>query len=220
VQFIAGRAPQDLGELAAQARLFLLTDVLEHVPDDYAMLSELLAAASPGSYFLVTVPADESLWSEHDESFGHYRRYDPARLEGVWAGLPVTTLLLSYFNSRLLPMVRLVRAWNRRRGRAAGQAGTDFWLPSRPINALLTATFAGEATRLTAALRKREGVEPSRLCFSLTPRCGQEVESSDVMLKHNLHPYHAGASLLALLRREAGAIAIRRKPAGLPPDHR
>ena len=63
VQFIAGRAPQDLGELAAQAQLFLLTDVLEHVPDDYVMLSELLAAACPGSHFLVTVPADESLWS-------------------------------------------------------------------------------------------------------------------------------------------------------------
>ena len=42
------------------------------------MLSGLLAAAAPGAYFLLTVPADESLWSEHDESFGHYRRYDRA----------------------------------------------------------------------------------------------------------------------------------------------
>ena len=151
--FIAGRAPRDLGELAGQAQLFLLTDVLEHVADDYAMLSELLAAASPGSHFLLTVPADESLWSEHDESFGHYRRYDRARLEGVWAGLPVSTLLISYFNSRLLPAVRLVRAWNRRRGRAAGRAGTDFWLPSRPANAILTEIFAGEAARLLASLR-------------------------------------------------------------------
>ena len=166
--------PGDLGELAGQARLFLLTDVLEHVADDYAMLSELLAAASPGCYFLLTVPADESLWSEHDESFGHYRRYDRARLEGVWAGLPVTTLLVSYFNSRLLPVVRLVRAWNRRRGQAAGRAGTDFWLPSPPVNRLLTATFAGEATRLVAALH------------------GQK------------RGYRAGASLVALLRREPG----------------
>ena len=75
VRFIAGHAPHDLGELAGRAQLFMLTDVLEHVADDYAMLSELLAAASAGSHFLLTVPADESLWSEHDESFGHYRRY-------------------------------------------------------------------------------------------------------------------------------------------------
>ncbi len=189
VQFIAGRAPQDLGELAGQAKLVLLTDVLEHVADDYALFSELLAAASPGCHFLLTVPADESLWSEHDESFGHYRRYDPARLEGVWSGLPVTTLLVSYFNSRLLPAVRWIRARNRRRGRAAGRAGTDFWLPSRTVNALLTAIFAGEAGRLMAALRGRK------------------------------RGYRAGASLVALLRREAGPAAIRAKPSSLPPDH-
>ena len=154
------------------------------------MLSELLAAASPGCYFLLTVPADPSLWSEHDESFGHYRRYDRARLEGLWAGLPVTTLLVSYFNSRLLPVVRLVRAWNRRRGRAAGRAGTDFWLPSKPANWLLTNIFAGEAGRLAAALHGR--------------KCG----------------YRAGASLVALLRREDGPIVTRPKPDGLPPDGR
>ena len=182
--------PKDLGELAAQARLFLLTDVLEHVADDYAMFSELLAAASPGCYFLLTVPADESLWSEHDESFGHYRRYDGRGWRAFGPACPVTTLLLSYFNSRLLPMVRLVRAWNRRRGQAAGRAGTDFWLPSRPVNAMLTATFAGEAARLIAALRRQK------------------------------RGYRAGASLVALLRREAGPIAVRPKPANLPPDHR
>ena len=190
VRFIAGHAPHDLGELAGRAQLFMLTDVLEHVADDYAMLSELLAAASVGSHFLLTVPADESLWSEHDESFGHYRRYSGERLAGVWAGLPVTTLLISHFNSRLLPVVRSVRAWNRRRGRAAGRAGTDFWLPGRPANAILTAIFAGEGRRLVAAVRGRR------------------------------RGYRSGASLVALLRREAGPIVIRPKPAGLPPDHR
>lgn len=190
VQFLAGVAPGDLGPLAGQANMFLLTDVLEHVADDYAMLSELLAAAQPGCHFLVTVPADESLWSEHDESFGHYRRYDADRLKGVWTGLPVTTLLLSYFNARLLPIIRLIRAMNRRRGHAAGQAGTDFWLPSRPANWMLTNAFAGESARLVGALRgKNRG-------------------------------YRAGASLVALLRRESGMISVRQKPAGLAPDHR
>jgi SAM-dependent methyltransferase len=210
VQFIAGFAPQDLGELAGQARLILLTDVLEHIADDYAMLSELLAAASPGCFFLVTVPADESLWSEHDESFGHYRRYDPARLEGVWAGLPATTLLLSYFNSRLLPLVRLVRGWNRWRGHASGRAGTDFWLPSRPVNSMLTAAFAGEAMRLVAALESVQRRDCPDFCVS---------KNGTVPFVPRL-PYRAGSSLVAILRREAGLIAIRPKPAGLPPDHR
>ncbi len=103
------------------------------------MFSRLLAAAPTGCYFLLTVPADQSLWSKHDESFGHYRRYDANRLESVWAGLPVSTLLISYFNSRLLPLIRLIRAWNRRRSHAAGRAGTDFWMPNPLSNFLLDA---------------------------------------------------------------------------------
>jgi SAM-dependent methyltransferase len=191
VQFLTGLAPEDLGALATQAKLFLLMDVLEHVEDDFAMLSSLLSAAAPGCHFLLTVPADDSLWSEHDESFGHYRRYEPVRFERLWAGLPVKPLLVSYFNSRLLPIIRLIRAANRRRGRAAGQAGTDFWLPTRPANTLLTATLAGEAGRL-AALLHADGKQG----------------------------YTAGASLIAILRREEGDIAVCSKPRDVLPDHR
>ncbi|MEN6365846.1 MAG: class I SAM-dependent methyltransferase [Thermoguttaceae bacterium] len=182
VQFLSGRAPADLGPWAAEARLFLLTDVLEHVADDGAMFSELVASASPGCYFLLTVPADPSLWSEHDEAFGHFRRYDRARFEGVWAGLPVTALLVSYFNARLLPIVRFQRAWNRRRGRSSGHGHTDFWLPIRPVNAMLAHAFAGESLRLVAAMQG----------------CGRG--------------YPAGVSLLALLRREPGPWTARQKP--------
>ena len=189
VRFLAGVAPDDLRQFWPQARLVLLMDVLEHVADDFAFLSSLLSAAPPGCLFLVTVPADDSLWSAHDEAFGHYRRYDRARLERVWAGLPVQTVLVSYFNGRLLPLIRLVRAWNRLRGRAAGRAGTDFWLPSRPVNALLQSVLAGEGRRIVNLLRGRS-------------RTG----------------YSAGASLLAVLRREEGHIAVRHKPSDLPPD--
>jgi len=38
VEFLRGTAPDDLGEYAVQARLFLLMDVLEHVADDFEML--------------------------------------------------------------------------------------------------------------------------------------------------------------------------------------
>lgn len=190
VRFLTGLAPEDFGPWMERARLVLLMDVMEHVSDDFALLSKLLAAASPGTKFLITVPADEALWSEHDESFGHYRRYDQARFERVWAGLPVKTTLVSYFNSRLLPLIRLVRARNRWRGQAAGRAGTDFWLPRPPVNRVLTAILAGEAGRLLRVLRGRR-------------RRG----------------YRAGASLIALLSREEGPISIRQKPGDLPPDH-
>jgi SAM-dependent methyltransferase len=191
VQFVHGRAPDDLGTTMHEARLFLLMDVLEHVEDDFAMLSELLGAARPESCFLVTVPADESLWSQHDESFGHYRRYEPGRLARLWADLPVSTVLLSYFNARMYPLVRMVRAWNRLRGRASGRAGTDFWTPPGPVNRLLEATFAGEANVLEGLL---DGRRP--------------------------HGYRRGSSLIALLRRGAGRIAKRNKPDDVAPDRR
>ncbi len=189
VRYLDGWAPKDLGQVAADARAFLLMDVLEHVEDDFQMFSELLAAASPGAYFLVTVPADERLWSEHDESFGHYRRYDRRRLERVWEGLPVTPLLTSYYNTRLYPLIRLIRARNRWRGRAGGRAGTDFWLPRAPVNRLLEATLAGEGRRLAARLHGRS------------------------------RDYGYGASLVALLRREEGPVAARPKPVDVAADH-
>ena len=152
MRFITGLCPDDLGELAGQARLILLMDVLEHIEDDFLFLSRLLAAAAPGCFFLATVPADESLWSVHDESFGHYRRYDKSRLEMLWAGLPATPLLLSYFNRRVLPFIRMVRTWNQHRHCAAGRAGTDFWLPNPVANSLLTRILAGEGRRLVKSL--------------------------------------------------------------------
>jgi SAM-dependent methyltransferase len=145
VEFVCGAAPEDLGSVAGEADLFLLMDVLEHVEDDFALLSRLLAASRPGAQFLITVPADRSLWSEHDVSFGHYRRYEPERLSMLWRDLPIQVRLLSYFNARLYPIVRMARELSRRRGHAGGEAGTDLRLPPAPVNRLLTRVFAGES---------------------------------------------------------------------------
>jgi SAM-dependent methyltransferase len=179
-RFMCGRAPGDLGRAMEQARLVLLMDVLEHVPDDFAFLGELLAASTPGTQFLITVPANPSFWSEHDESNGHYRRYEPDRLRRVWAHLPVRTLLLSYFNARLYPIAWVVRAWSRWRGRATGLAGTDLRMPAGPLNAALESIFAGEGRVLGELLRDR-----------------------------GTGGYSAGLSLIALIRRDVGEIVPR-----------
>ncbi|MGD9722301.1 MAG: class I SAM-dependent methyltransferase [Pirellulales bacterium] len=182
VRFLCGQAEQ-MPSILESARLVLLCDVLEHVPDDFRLLSELLAVTQPGTYFLLTVPADMTLWSEHDRSFGHYRRYEPARFAQLWQGLPVTTRFVSPFNARLYPLVKTVRGWNRWRGKALGAAGTDFVLPSAPINAALRRCFAGEGRRLAALARGR-----------------------------SRRPYRHGVSLMALVERGEGLIEPRRRP--------
>ena len=130
----------------------LLTDVLEHVADDFALFSELLAATTPGTYFLITVPADPDLWSEHDESFGHYRRYDAARFEQIWQGLAVQPVFTSYFNSRLYGIVKTIRGLNRWRGHAGGAAGTDFAMPNPAVNCCSHAISPASGTRWLAWL--------------------------------------------------------------------
>ena len=75
-RFLCGQGPADLAIVMRNARLALVMYVLEHVPNDCGFLSGLLAASAPRTDFLVTVPANPSFWSAHDESNGHYRRYD------------------------------------------------------------------------------------------------------------------------------------------------
>lgn len=188
VQFTCGMAPEALGAAERAADVMLAMDVMEHVADDFFFASSLLSVLEPGRHLLVTVPADERLWSPHDVNFGHYRRYTKARLERVWQGLPVKPLLVSYYMARLLPVVRAVRAVNRWRGRTAGAAGTDFTMPPDVINRQLESTFAGEADRLVAALRRPE------------------------------RAYPRGVSLVAILRREHGTIEPRLRPADVTQD--
>lgn len=184
--FRVGFAPEDLGDLAGRADLFLLMDVLEHVRDDIALLTSIMAGAKPGACVLITVPADPSLWSPHDVTHMHYRRYSFERLEALWAGDPIEPLLVAGLNRRLLPIVRAVRTFERGRGHALGPGDTDLSMPPAPINRVLTSLLAGEAGDLVRRLGRRE--------IDRDPR---------------------GVSLLAILRRGAGPMSARRRDPAL-----
>jgi 2-polyprenyl-3-methyl-5-hydroxy-6-metoxy-1,4-benzoquinol methylase len=189
VRFIQGRAPKDLDGLLGHARLITMMDVLEHVEDDFHLLSSVLAECKPGTYLLLTVPADMSLWSKHDETFGHYRRYDKARFAQLWEGLPVKALLVSHYNSRLYPLVKSVRKFNRLFRRSAGAHGTDFRQPSPPVNWMFENIFAGEWDMLLDTLN------------------------------HEDEGYQRGVSLIALVERTAGVIQARGKPGAAGRDY-
>ena len=179
VQFYCGQAPDDLGTRMQQADLVLLMDVLEHVRDDARLLRSLVENLTPGARLLITVPANASLWSQHDLSFGHYRRYDQQQFERLWASLPVSPCLVSYFNARLLPLVRLARSWSRHRASALGEAGTDFRVPPRLLNEALASLLGGERHVLLELLE------------------GQRATG-----------YANGVSLIAVLQRTQAAEAI------------
>lgn len=167
-----GDGPESLARLGLKPKLLLLMDVLEHVEDDRGLLGGLLEALEPGAQVLLTVPAGADLWSKHDVSLGHFRRYDREGLAALWRGQAVEVRLLSYFNARLFPLVKAARLWHRLAGDSFGDEGTDLKLPPAPVNALLASLFAGEARVL-----------------------------GDALLGRRKRAYRRGVSLVAVLRR-------------------
>lgn len=175
VEFICGYAPGDLGAAAGEAKAMLLMDVLEHVEDDRGVLEPLVRALQPGAIMLVTVPADMRLWSEHDVGLLHFRRYDEAMLRTLFRGLPLQTVAMSHFCSRLYPLARVNRSINRVTSRLRTPNGSwEMRVPVAPVNRMLERTFEGESRRVV-----------------------------DLVSGRRQTGYAHGVSLLAVLRRTA-----------------
>jgi SAM-dependent methyltransferase len=106
-----GLGPEVVAEGSALALPFedasfdLLTafDVLEHIDDDHAALREFHRVLRPNGYLLVTVPAYRFLWSVHDESLGHRRRYMASELHGKLNTSGFVVVKRSYSVSFALP---------------------------------------------------------------------------------------------------------------------
>jgi hypothetical protein len=56
--------------------VILLLDVIEHIEHVETFLLSLKVSFVNAQYFLVAVPAGKKLWSNYDEFYGHFRRYD------------------------------------------------------------------------------------------------------------------------------------------------
>jgi SAM-dependent methyltransferase len=127
-------------------------DVLEHVPDDAAVVRGFHRLLKPGGLAVVTVPAGMALWSDWDVALHHFRRYDCAQLEAIFPAAAWEIVHVNYTNVPVYPAVwalRKWRAWRKGAGAAGATAGTGLRsedrIPPRWINALLRAVFVGLA---------------------------------------------------------------------------
>jgi SAM-dependent methyltransferase len=55
-------------------------EVLEHLAEDEALLSEAARVLRPGGLAVISVPLHMALWSATDEACAHVRRYEPDEL--------------------------------------------------------------------------------------------------------------------------------------------
>ena len=96
-----------------RADLFLFMDVLEHVESDVGLLRQYMDGAKTGSHALISVPAFQFLWSEHDVFLEHYRRYTLAKIKRVAENANLTVVAGSYFFGSVFPIAVLTRTVGR-----------------------------------------------------------------------------------------------------------
>ncbi len=95
---------QDLDHLPNESvDKLVMMDVLEHVPDEDAFLTLTMGKLRPGGYLVLTVPALQSLYSNHDTFLKHYRRYGRCQLDKVLNRNGVSLHKNHYFYSSLVP---------------------------------------------------------------------------------------------------------------------
>ncbi len=88
---------------AADAGLALFMDVLEHVPDDAALLAAYRPLLPPTARVIITVPAFQFLWSGHDVYLEHYRRYTLRMLRDTVARAGYRLVRSHYLYGLILP---------------------------------------------------------------------------------------------------------------------
>lgn len=123
--------------LSHQYELIGLFDVAEHVEDDTQLLSALSGALTKNGVLVITVPAFQFLWSEHDVAHQHFRRYNKHSLSKVLADTGYEIIAISYWNTLLFLPAALVRL--------AGKSGSAALSVSTFIDRLFTLVVTLEA---------------------------------------------------------------------------
>lgn len=113
--------------------LILMLDVLEHIEDDTEALRNAYRCLAPSGTLVITVPAFQWLWTNHDDLNHHYRRYTKSTLSRCLESANFEPFASQYFYNWLVPIKLMVRA----REAVFESIPSNPQLPSPPINRML-----------------------------------------------------------------------------------
>jgi len=118
-------------------------DVIEHITDDSAALSEYHRVTKENGILVLTVPAFDLLWGAHDEINHHRRRYIANELKNKVEKTGFAVERLTYFNTFLFPFVFLTRVSQRLAKMISGRYKpvSDLKLHHSGINSVLKTIF-------------------------------------------------------------------------------
>lgn len=141
-----GSLPDGVHLPDASFDVVLLTDVLEHIEDDAGSAHTALRLLRQAGIVVATVPANQWLYSRHDERHHHFRRYGRRQFRELWTQPDAEILLLSYYNMLLFPPAATVRLASKLLPQQA--AFHELAVLPRPINSALTRVMRSEAPLL------------------------------------------------------------------------
>lgn len=117
-------------------------DVLEHIPEDQAVLSEMARLVKPGGFLLLTVPAHQWLWTSHDDVNHHIRRYGGREFREKLQATGLKMRLCSPHLTLLFPLFLLQRLLHRLF--PPRHPSVTVKLPGRIVNGLLYSLYSVE----------------------------------------------------------------------------
>ena len=106
-------------------------DVIEHLEDDREWLTSIHTQMESPSTLVLSVPAFQWMWSVHDETHKHFRRYTVATISKVLEDAGFKVVYATYWNCALFPVAYILRL--------VGGGGGENLTPSTPVNWCLTA---------------------------------------------------------------------------------
>lgn len=133
-------------------------DVLEHIEDDVAALTNLHRVLQRDGRLYLAVPAHNVLWSAEDVTAGHFRRYTIGSLSTRLRKAGFAIEYGTYFFSILVAPIFLMRTLAVFAGRTSGgDAKRDHSLPRGVVGAIVRRSFTGELSAIAAGRSRTFG---------------------------------------------------------------
>ena len=150
---------------AREFDLLLACDVIEHVRRRLARTRGVAQGRGHRASLIITAPAYQWLWTEHDVQLHHFRRYTLTALTAKVRAAGWNLVFSTYFNSILLPAVAAARVASRvTSGRGSRSGHTDLDRTPALLNGVLEQPMRFEAAVVRHGARLPAGVSLGLVC--------------------------------------------------------